>query len=205
MHAARRTVPHSPDEELVSRSRAGDRHAFGELVLRHQDRIFRLCLRMLSDKQRAEELTQEAFISAWRGLPGFRAETPFAGWVTRIAVNRCKNHRLYRTRRAFGRHESIENSALDDDKPTLQLVHGGPDPDASTHQHQAGSLVTEALAGIDPSLRAIILLRDMEDLDYEEISSILEIPRGTVKSRLHRARTALAKVLRPRIRREDVI
>lgn len=193
----------TPDELLVSRCRRGDRRAFGELVHRHQDRIFGLCLRWLGDRVVAEEAAQDTFLSAWRALPGFRSEARFDTWLRRIAVNKCKNRRVYGHRRAFGFHDSID-ALPDGDRPRLQLVHGGPAADAGMHREQADGIVRAALATLTDEQRAIVVLRDVEDLDYDEIADALEIPRGTVKSRLHRARAALAVVLSARLGPEDV-
>lgn len=204
MLAVAAIYPDATDEDLVTRCKNGDRIAFGDLVERHQDRVYSLCFRYLGDRSIAEEVAQDVFLSAWRALPRFREEARFDTWLRRITVNKCKNRRLYRHRRAHGLHESIDARATDDDAPDLQLVHGGRGADASAHVHQAAELLEAALAELDEGQRTLVLLRDMEDLSYGEIAEILEVPRGTVKSRLHRARAALAKVLGTRIGREDV-
>lgn len=203
--ATARVMPPEPtlDEQLVHRCRLGDRAAFAELVHRHQGRVFGLCLRWLGDRVAAEEIAQDTFLSAWRALPGFRAEARFDTWLRRIAVNKCKNRKVYGFRRGYGLHDSID-VLPDEDRPRLQLVHGGPAADAGIHRDQADAIVRSALAALPDEQRAIVVLRDVEDLDYDEIADILEIPRGTVKSRLHRARTALALVLSARLNREDV-
>lgn len=203
--ATARVMPPEPtlDELLVHRCRLGDRAAFSELVGRHQDRIYGLCLRWLGDPVAAEELAQDTFLSAWRALPGFRAEARFDTWLRRIAVNKCKNRRVYGHRRGHGLHDSID-VLPDEDRPRLQLVHGGPAADAGVYRDEADAIVRSALAALPADQRAIVVLRDVEDLDYDEIADALEIPRGTVKSRLHRARAALAVVLSARLNREDV-
>jgi RNA polymerase sigma-70 factor (ECF subfamily) len=196
--------PTPTDEELVALSKRGDGHAFGDLVERYQDRIYSLCLRWLGQPLVAEEVAQDVFMSAWRALPRFRHEARFDTWLRRIAVNKCKNRRLYDQRRARDKHDSIQSSEEDDDRAALQLVHGGPGSDASYFQSEASKLLQRALAEISEEHRAIILLRDLEDLSYDEIAQQLDVPRGTVKSRLHRARGVLATVLSTQCGREDV-
>ncbi len=196
--------PDVTDEELVARCKTGDRVAFGELVDRHQHRVYSICMRWLGDRTVAEEVGQDVFLSAWRALPRFREEARFDTWLRRIAVNKCKNRRLYRRRRAHDRHDSIHAPAEGEERPYLQLVHDGRGPDAKVHQQQASDLVGEALASLSEQQRALVVLRDVEDLSYEEIAELLEVPRGTVKSRLHRARSALARALSGKIGHEDV-
>jgi RNA polymerase sigma-70 factor (ECF subfamily) len=204
MFALAAIVPTTTDEELVVRCKAGDRYAFGELVERYQDRIYGLCLRWLGEPLAAEEVAQDVFLSAWRGLPGFREEARFDTWLRRVAVNKCKNRRLHHKRRAHDRHDSIDAQSEDDDKPLLQLVHGGPSSDAKTMRDEASVLLQGALDALPEEQRSIVLMRDLEDLTYEEIAEALDVPRGTVKSRLHRARAMLARALSGRIGREDV-
>lgn len=194
-------VTHVPDDALVARCQRGDKHAFGTLVERYADRVYAVCRRWVGDRAIAEEVAQEAFVAAWRALPGFRGDARFHSWLMRIVVNKCRNHHTYRTRRAHGRHDPL---VTDDDKPTLQLVHGGPGADASTHRTDASALLERALDRLDEDQRSVLVLRDLEDLTYDEIGEMLGVPRGTVKSRLHRARAALADVLETLAGPEDV-
>lgn len=192
------------DAELVGRFKEGDRQAYSEIVRRYQDRVFTQCLRWMGDRQIAEEVAQDVFLSLYRSLPKFRGEAQLSTWVYRVVINHCKNRRLYRRRRHVDRHEALEGER-DEDQPQRQIAHDGPGADASTHQAEAVELVQRALEQLEPEQRMIIVLRDVQDLPYEEISEILELPRGTVKSRLHRARAQLAAVLNRRIDKEDVI
>jgi RNA polymerase sigma-70 factor (ECF subfamily) len=193
-----------PDDALVTASRRGDRAAFSDLVTRHQDRVYRLCVRWLGDPNLAEETAQDVFLSAWRAIGNFRSEARFDTWLRRITVNKCRNRRLSHLRRARDRHDSLEGDPNTDERPPLQLVHGGPGPAARLDRTEAQDLLNRALSELDDDHRAVVLLRDLEDLTYEEIAELLDVPRGTVKSRLHRARVALAAQLAPRVGREDV-
>lgn len=194
------------DAELVRRFKDGDREAYAEIVRRYQDRVFTLCLKWMGDRQVAEEVAQDVFLALYRSLERFRGDAQLSTWVYRVVINHCKNRRLYRRRRHMEQHEALDGEPRDaDEGPGRQLADEGPGTDAPLHAREAGELLQRALAQLDEEQRHIVVLRDVQDLSYEEISDILELPRGTVKSRLHRARSQLAAVLSRRISREDVV
>lgn len=192
------------DEELVRRVQQGDSSAFGELVLRYQDRIFTVCLRQLGERTLAEEVAQDVFLSAFRALGTFRGDAKLSTWLFRIAINQCKNKRLYNRRRAHGRHEPLDGEPHPD-RPSRQLAHPDRGPDAGVHRSEAERLLAEALQELEPDYRSIIVLRDIEDLAYDDIAEALGIARGTVKSRLHRARAQLARLLSRNLKQEDIL
>jgi RNA polymerase sigma-70 factor (ECF subfamily) len=192
------------DEELVRRFQSGDTEAYGELVHRYQDRIFTLCLRWMHNRAIAEEVAQDVFLAAYRALDRFRGDARFSTWLFRIAVNHCKNRRLYRQRRAQGRHEPLEGNNPDGDGPKRQLPHEGPGTDVGVHRSEASSLLHAGLAELDENYRTIIIMRDIDGMAYEEIADILDLPKGTVKSRLHRARSQLARILSRTVTTDDV-
>ncbi len=198
-------VRRTSDEELVRRFKEGDRAAYSELVVRYQNRVFGMCLRWMGNRSIAEEVAQDVFLALYKALPRFRGDAQLSTWVYRVTVNHCKNRDLYRRRRAHGRHESIDGVPQDADAPTRQYADDGPIADAQTHQTEASELLQAALATLDEDQRRIIVLRDVEDLSYEEIADILELPKGTVKSRLHRARHELARKLGRNISLADVV
>jgi RNA polymerase sigma-70 factor (ECF subfamily) len=191
------------DAELVRRFQAGDRRAFHEIVLRYQDRVFRLCVRWLGDAAVAEETAQDIFVALFRALPSFRGEAQLSTFVFRVAVNHNKNRRAYRRRRHDGEHEQVDAPATED-RPGRQIAAEQPEAADVVFRSQAERLVHQALDMLDEETRQILLLRDVEDLPYEEIAEILDLPRGTVKSRLHRARAQLAVVLGRQLAPEDV-
>lgn len=198
-------LPGPTDAELVERFREGDRAAFNEIVQRYQDRVYSLCWRWLGDAETAEEIAQDVFLALFRSLGGFRGESRLSTFIFRVAVNHCKNRRLHRSRRAWGRHDAL-GPAADPDQPEREIADdANRPPDHGVDMREAESLVTEALAVLDEDHRQIVLLRDVEDLSYDEIAEILDLPRGTVKSRLHRARAELATVLARRVRAKDVL
>ncbi|MFZ5479685.1 MAG: RNA polymerase sigma factor [Myxococcota bacterium] len=192
------------DVELVERFREGDRAAFSEIVRRYQDRVYTLCYRWLGEPESAEEVAQDVFLALFRSLSGFRGESRLSTFVFRVAINHCKNKKLYRARRGFGRHDALGPSA-DPDEPEREVPSEGPAPDRGVDVAQAQRLVSAALDELDEDHRQVLLLRDVEDLSYDEIADILDIPRGTVKSRIHRARAELATLLTRRVSGKDVL
>jgi RNA polymerase sigma-70 factor (ECF subfamily) len=173
------TGPEPQDEELVRRFRDGDQSAFAELMERHERRVFNLAYRMLGRFEEAQEATQEAFLSCFRHLERFRGEAAFSTWLHRIAVNACYD--LLRRRQPV---TSLETEVLD---PL-------PAPDHSEDVATATD-VQRALLEVPDEFRAVIVMHDVQDLPLQEIADALEIPVGTVKSRLHRGRAALGRAL----------
>jgi RNA polymerase sigma-70 factor (ECF subfamily) len=191
------------DEVLVQRFKNGDRSAFSELVDRHQHRVYSLCYRWMGNQQAAEEVAQDVFVSLFRSLDRFRGDAKFSTWLYRVTVNHCKNQKLYRNRRAHGRHESLDSAP--EDGFVRQIESGDRGADVGIHKSEAERALQSGLDALEEDHRQIILLRDLEDLSYDEISSLLNVAKGTVKSRLHRARTELARQLSLRMTAADVL
>jgi len=191
-----RTVDVARDElQCIERARAGDAKAFGLLVERYQDRVFNVCVRILADRAAAEDLTQEAFVKAFTSITGFDGRAAFFTWLYRIAVNLCLSARRRPTR------PTVSLDAESDGRyaatGAARLAGDGPSPDVQAARREEHGLVLAALAELDEEHRAVVVLRDIESLDYGEIAEILQVPTGTVKSRLHRARMALRERLGP--------
>ena len=200
------TLGVTSDEELVRRFGSGDRSAFSELVRRYQSRVYSLCFRWLRDPAKAEEVAQDVFIALYKSLADFRGESKLSTWIFRVATNHCKNRLVYGNRRREDRHESIDAPVGgDDDGPVKQYAIDAPGPDASINRAEASRLLQAALDAFDDDQREIVLLRDVDDLSYEEIAELLQLPKGTVKSRLHRARAELARRLSRKVGLEDVV
>lgn len=176
------------DAECVRRLQRGETDAFETLVLRHQKTIFNLVYRMLDDYDEAAETTQEIFLSAYRAIGRFRGEANFSTWLYRIALNHAN------TRRKSIIHRQQRTVPLETTEP-LRDAHLGPAEAAE--QKEIQDRVQQALNSLEQDDAMIILLRDLQDVSYEEVARILEIPVGTVKSRLHRARQALKSRLAP--------
>ena len=175
-----------PDETLVRRFRDGDDAAFATLVERHRERVYRICLRVTRDAEEALDASQEAFLSALRNLDRFRGDAAFTTWLYRIAVNAS-----YDRMRARARAPMLHVVA-DDDRPEPE-----PGPPIADHADAVADRtdVAAALRLVPEEFRAALVLADVEDMPYDEISSILEVPVGTVKSRVHRGRVALARAM----------
>jgi RNA polymerase sigma-70 factor, ECF subfamily len=178
------TAP-DPDDQLVRRAVEGDQGAFTELVRRHERRVFAVTMRMLGREEDALDATQDAFLTVFRKIDQFRGESAFTTWLHRIAVNAC-----YDILRKKARQPVLHLAGEDDRMP-----EAGP-PVADHAGEVAGGIdVARALLEVPEDFRAVLVLADVHDLAYEEIAAILDIPTGTVKSRLHRGRVALARVM----------
>lgn len=174
-------MPDAPtDVQLVERAANGDGRAYDELLQRHERRIYNLAYRMLGDREDARDAAQDAFVAAYRRLDTFRGDAAFSTWLYRVAVNAC-----YDALRTRARTPLPAEMAEDE-------VATAPDP-AET----AGMAidVQRALAQISDEFRSVVILHDIQDQPYDEIAAILEIPIGTVKSRLHRGRAMLGALL----------
>ena len=188
---APRIIVEDPDRDLVVRWQAGDDKAFEELIGRHERRVFRLLYRMMGNREDAEDLTQETFLSLHRHGHRFRAEARFSTFVYRVAANAALNRR-----RALGRGrarvEKLKHRQLAGD----DLPSSPRDPEDSTLGGELTAHVQTALESLAPSLRMPVVLYDIEGLSYGEIAKTLGIAEGTVKSRIHRARGALRTELK---------
>jgi RNA polymerase sigma-70 factor (ECF subfamily) len=189
---------HEPsDWQLVRRVQAGEVEAFEPLVERHQKPIFNLLYRWLGDYDDAAEAAQEVFLAAFRSIAQFRGEAKFSTWLYQIAINQAKNRRkrLAMTARQMAPCEA--GDPQEDGDPIARLPHPSPDPAHMAEQQELSAHVQRGLNSLPPDDALMILLHDLQGARYEEIAQLLEIPLGTVKSRLHRARQALKAKLAP--------
>ena len=174
------------DAECVRKLQRGETEAFETLIRRHQKTIFNLVYRMLGDYDEAAEISQEAFLSAYRAIGNFRGEANFSTWLYRIALNHATTRRKSMNTRQQ-RNLPIEN--------TEPVSDPHPGPAETMEKKEIRERVQQALNSLEPDDATVILLRDLQDVPYEEVARVLEIPVGTVKSRLHRARQALKSEL----------
>jgi RNA polymerase sigma-70 factor (ECF subfamily) len=175
-----------PDGDLVAAWQGGDRAAFEQLIRRHQPRVFRLLMRMLGSREEAEDVAQETFLSLHRHGHKFRHDARFSTFIYRVAANAALNRRRTLGRKnARVRELQVRNAAGDD------LPVSPRDPESALAGGEARQRVQEALQELPPDLRMATVLYDIEGLSYKEIATALNIPEGTVKSRIHRARSAL--------------
>ncbi len=180
----------SSDKKLVKRVQRGDKGAFDLLVLKYQHKIVNLVMRYVRDPELALDITQEAFIKAYRALPRFRGDSAFYTWMYRIAVNTAKNHLAAQRRRPI----NVELDLQDPEQYDLHAKLKDTDtPEALTLSHELRDTVERAIAGLPEDLRTAIILRELEGMSYEEIAQTMECPVGTVRSRIFRARDAISK------------
>jgi len=183
------------DQQLVERVQRGDKHAFDLLVTKYQRKLGRLISRFVRDTGEAEDVTQEAFIKAYRALPGFRGDSAFYTWLYRIGINTAKNYLLANKRRApTSTPFDAEEAESFEDAGLLQEVST---PENELMSKQVVSVVQATLQQLPEDLRSALTLREIEGLSYEEIASVMNCPVGTVRSRIFRAREAVAEKLRP--------
>jgi RNA polymerase sigma-70 factor (ECF subfamily) len=175
--------PAETELELIAKAQQGDRQAFGELVRRHREGAINVVYRMCGDANLAEDAAQEAFIRAWQHLPNYRPRSPFRNWVYRIATNVALD--VLRRER-----ETV-------DVEPLSLVSSDESPEAMVERGERGEHVRQAVLALPPASRAVLVLREYEGLSYREIADTLDIPIGTVMSRLHYARNRLRESLAP--------
>jgi RNA polymerase sigma-70 factor (ECF subfamily) len=188
-----------PDELLVERAKRGDTRAFEMLVVKYQRRIERLIARMVRDVDLVQDIAQESFIRAYRALPQFRGDSAFYTWLYRIAVNTAKKA-LVDLKRDPLVVESALSSLSDDEDETSRVereLTDGATPEAVLASKEIAETVNAAIAALSEDLRQAITLREIEGLSYEEIAEMMNCPIGTVRSRIFRAREAIAQRLRP--------
>ena len=181
------------ESELVARAKAGDQDAFEQLVRDNEKRIYNLALRMVGDPEDALDLSQEAFLNAWKGLATFQGNSSFSTWLYRLASNACLDFLRARKRR----HEAVGASlSLDDTDAAPPLSDDHFRPDIQLERREREAALRRALDALPPHHRQVLVLRELSGLSYQELSDVLQLDMGTVKSRLTRARVSLRKILR---------
>jgi RNA polymerase sigma-70 factor (ECF subfamily) len=191
-----------PDLRLVMAVKDGDREAFEEIVKKYQGPAFNIALRMLSDREEARDLTQEVFIKIYRSIGSFRSESRFSRWFYTILLNTCRSRLKHLKRRGFFRSEPLDNPGTDqDERPPRQWADDSPDSSRLLEKKEMAEIVQEKIKLVPEEFRQVLILRDIQGFSYEEISELLGIADGTVKSRLHRGRMALKSFLEKDIRR----
>ena len=189
------------DQQLVERAQRGDKRAFGLLVDKYQRKLARLVSRYVRDAAEVEDVTQEAFIKAYRALPGFRGDSAFYTWLYRIGINAAKNWLVLAARKAptSTRVEAEEAEGFEDGERLRDLNT----PESILLSREIGDTVNSTMDELPEELRTAIQLREIEGMSYEEIAKIMDCPIGTVRSRIFRAREAIAEKLRPLLDTRD--
>ena len=180
------------EKEWLKKAANGDTAAFEQLVLKYQTQVYNLCFRILGNAEDAADITQEAFLKAWRNLGSFHGEASFSTWLYRLASNACMDQLRSMRRRPVG---SLTVTDDEGEEQTMDVPDSAPSPEESLISKEERSLLQEAMSALDPQERQILTLRVVNDLSYTEISEVLDLKEGTVKSRLARARDHLRKKL----------
>jgi len=204
MAEVRADAPAAADEDrdLVDRARAGDAGAFETLVRRYQGWVFTLALRMLGDRVEAEDVAQEVFLKAYRGLRGFKGASRFSTWLYAIASHHCLSHLKTQRRRPAAAGRTRRGAEGDDPVAAERLPDGAPGADALLERADVARIVQAEMACLTEGHRLILVLRDIQGLSYEEIARTLGLELGTVRSRLHRARMEMKGRLTQRLEPE---
>jgi RNA polymerase sigma-70 factor (ECF subfamily) len=192
-----RSLRHGDESELVHRCKGGERAAFDNLIRRYEDRIYNLCFHLVGDEEDALDLAQEAFVTCFQRIRQFEERSSFYTWLYRIVVNLSKNFRRYEERRARSKTESldarIEHGGEELEK---QFASSNPGPRDRVALKEEMELLEAGLQRLGEEFRAVLLLRYMEGLSYEEVAQVLGCSLGTVKSRISRARRELRELVR---------
>ena len=182
------------DWQLVQRVQGGDKTAFDVLVLKYQHKIVKLVMRYVQDPSESLDVSQEAFIKAYKALPNFRGESAFYTWLYRIAINTAKNYLVARKRRPLDYDVDLQDPTQYEMQARLSDV---ATPEGHALGEEVREVVSEAVEKLPEDLRMAIVLREMEGMSYEEIAEAMDCPVGTVRSRIFRAREAIDSRLRP--------
>ena len=180
------------EKKLIERVLAGDCEAFSDLMAIHEKQVYNLCLRMTGHPEDAQDLAQEAFIKAWRGLQFYKFESSFSTWLYRLTSNVCIDFLRQQKRRASG---SLIMTNEEGEETELEIADPSPLPEQQAEIRENQSQIAAALLQLEEEFRLALTLRVVDDLSYEEIGEVLDLKPGTVKSRIARARTKLKKIL----------
>ena len=181
---------HESDQRLVVRAQQGDKRAFDVLVLKYQQRIASVVSRYLRDQDEVADVTQEAFIKAYRALANFRGDAQFYTWLYRIAINTAKNYLVAKSRRPPDTDKDINDGEFSENSVVLETED---QPEALLARDQLQSVILAAVDALQEDLRTALMLREFDGLSYEEIAEIMACPVGTVRSRIFRARESIEK------------
>ena len=189
------------DEKLMLRAGQGDKGAFDEIVRRYASKMVNLAYRITGDRELAEDIGQETFLRAYRSAARYREISKFSTWLHTIAINLCRNELRRRKFRMFSLEGMAERD--EDSKVRIDIADEKTKPDREVERKELGRLIKEAVATLPEKFKTPLVLRDMQGLSYEEIGGILDLPEGTVKSRINRARLRVKELLEPMLRDDD--
>jgi len=182
--------------EVIESCKAGDEKAFGEVVLRSQKKVFNIAYRMLGNKEEAKDVAQEVFLSVHASIKDLREEVKFDAWLTQITLNHCRNRWKYLERRKYFKSESLDDPIETEDGEMPRPIYDPSDnPETLYEKRMIQEAIQRGLLKLKEDQREMVVLRDLRGFSYEEMGELFQLPIGTIKSRLHRARMDLKKIL----------
>jgi len=180
------------EKDLIQKAKSGDQDAFGQLVLAHQNKVYTICVHMVTDREEAADLAQEAFLKAWRSLSTFQGESSFATWMHRLTTNVCLDYLRKQTRR---QNISTAVSLDDEDSGWTEPADHSQDPQLQLEREERKRALTRALGELPEYHRQTLIMREVSGMSYQEIADAMGADLGTIKSRIARARERLRKIL----------
>lgn len=182
------------DQQLVQRVKQGDKQAYDLLVIKYQHRILRLVSGYIHDYQEVQDITQEAFIKAYKALANFRGDSSFYTWLYRIAINTAKNYLISKGRKMMESEVDVHDSEFQETSHALRDI---TTPEGKLASAEIEKTIHETIGDLPDDLKTAVMLREFDGLSYEEIAKVMDCPIGTVRSRIFRAREAIEKKLKP--------
>jgi RNA polymerase sigma-70 factor (ECF subfamily) len=190
------TPPPKIQKEMIENCKAGDPKAFAEIVLHRQKRVFNIAYRMLGNSEEAKDLAQEVFISVFESIKDLKEEIKFDAWLTQITLNHCRNRWKYLKRRQYFNSDSLDDPIETEDGSMPREIYDPSDnPEILLERKMIQQLIRKGLLELKEEQRVLLVLRDLQGFSYEEMGETLDLPEGTIKSKLHRARMELKEVL----------
>ncbi len=189
----------SGENKLIDEAKMGNFESFGDLVTMYEKKIYNYCLRMTNRREDAEDLTQEVFVRVYKGLKGFQGNSQFSTWIFRIAHNICIDH----YRKSKFTMVSLSQPKNEEDQREIDLPSEDPTPEEEALRKEQQEFLLKCIGELRPEYKTVIILRDLQHHSYEEIAEILDVPLGTVKSHISRARSALREAVRPLLQGGD--
>jgi RNA polymerase sigma-70 factor (ECF subfamily) len=183
-------------KEVIESCKAGNEKAFVEIVLRSQKKVFNIAYRMLGNKEEAKDLAQEVFLSVYESIKDLREEVKFDAWLTQITINHCRNRWKYLERRKYFKSDSLDDPIETEDGDMARpIYHPSDNPETLYEKKMIQETIQRGLLKLKDEQRELIVLRDLQGFSYEEIGELFQLPIGTIKSKLHRARMDLKEIL----------
>ena len=183
-------------KEVIEGCKVGNKKAFEEIVLRYQKRVFNMAYRMLGNREEARDLAQEVFVSVFESIKDLREEIKFEAWLTQIILNHCRNRWKYLKRRQYFKTDSLDDPIKTEEGDMPRPIYDTSDnPETLCEKKMIQQFVQKGLLQLKEEQKELLVLRDLQGFSYEEIAKLFHLPEGTIKSKIHRARMDLKRIL----------